>query len=100
MDVQAGMRLCCSKTTEDRFSCIEAHIFFPITSAMHVCYTLLQKPPNITNVTKPIPSKQTRTKPKPIPTRAKNSSSLFDDDSDDDDLFGAGTRKVQYKPYA
>ena len=26
MDAQAGLRLCCLQTPEDRFSCVEAHI--------------------------------------------------------------------------
>ena len=64
----------------------------------NVLCILLQKPPNITTVTKPIPTKHIQTKPKPIPSKAKPSSSLFDDDSDDDDLFGSGTKKVQYWP--
>ena len=37
MNAQAGLRLCCSQTTEDRFSCIKAHIillFERITKAL------------------------------------------------------------------
>ena len=38
MDAQADLRNCCSQTPEDRFSCVEAHIYFVLSIMFFMIY--------------------------------------------------------------
>ena len=42
MDAQAGLRLCCMQTTEDRFSRDEAHIMYVLEQNQGLIWTLME----------------------------------------------------------